>query len=83
MAYQKVCDAHGPPMAGEVLHCAEVLELDWDLDKEELPDPGSGMDHPPLQHMDCPRSGNISQLNPAPVTENPGTGGGCTCAWRV
>lgn len=60
MAYRKVCDVQGAPMAGEALHCAEGLELDWDLDKEELPEPVSCMDQSQMQHVDCQRSGKVN-----------------------
>lgn len=60
MAYRKVCDVQGAPMAGEALHCAEGLELDWDLDKEELPEPGPSMERSQLQHVDCQRSGRVN-----------------------
>lgn len=60
MAYRKVCDVQGTPMAGETLHCAEGLELDWDLDKEELQEPGPSMDHSQMQHVDCQRSGRVN-----------------------
>lgn len=60
MAYRKVCDVQGAPMAGEALHCAEGLELDWDLDKEELPEPGPSMDRSQMQHVECQRSGRAN-----------------------
>lgn len=46
-------------MAEEVLHCAEGLELDWDLDKEELPEPGPSMDRSQMQQVECQRSGRV------------------------
>lgn len=67
MAYRKVCDAHGAPMAEEVLHCAEGLELDWDLDKEELPEPGPSMDRSHMQHVECQRSGSVTVTHQAYV----------------
>lgn len=60
MAYRKVCDVQGGPTAAEALHCAEGLELDWDLDKEEIPKPGPGMDILQMQHVDCQRSGRVN-----------------------
>lgn len=59
MAYRKVCDTQGGPMVGEVLHCSGGLDLDWDLDKEELQEPGPSMDRMQMQHVDCQRSGRI------------------------
>lgn len=59
MAYRKVCDAQGGPMVGEGLHCSGGLDLDWDLDKEELQEPGPSMDRMQMQHVDCQRSGRI------------------------
>lgn len=60
MAYRKVCDVQGAPMAGEALHCTEGLELDWDLDKEELPEPGPSMDCSQMQHVEYQRSGRVN-----------------------
>lgn len=60
MAYRKVCDTQGGPMVGEVLHCSGALDLDWDLDKEELQEPGPSMDRMQMQHIDCQRSGKIA-----------------------
>lgn len=60
MAYRKVCDVQGAPMAGEALHCAAGLELDWDLDQEELPEPGPSTDRSQIQHVDCQRSGGVN-----------------------
>ncbi|XP_062280159.1 inactive N-acetylated-alpha-linked acidic dipeptidase-like protein 2 [Scomber scombrus] len=57
MAYRKVCDAQGGPLVGEVLHCSGSLDLDWDLDKEELQEPGPSMDRVQMQHVECQRSG--------------------------
>lgn len=59
MAYRKVCDTQGGPLVGEVLHCAGGLDLDWDLDKEELQEPGPNMDRMQMQHVDCQRSGGM------------------------
>ena len=59
MAYRKVCDTQGGPMVGEVLHCSGGLDLDWDLDKEELQEPGPSMDRMQMQHVDCQRSGRV------------------------
>uniref|UniRef100_A0A3Q3KZE7 N-acetylated alpha-linked acidic dipeptidase like 2 n=1 Tax=Labrus bergylta TaxID=56723 RepID=A0A3Q3KZE7_9LABR len=56
MAYRKVCDAQGGPLVGEVLHCSGAMDLDWDLDKEELQEPGPSMDRMQMQHVDCQRS---------------------------
>lgn len=60
MAYRKVCDVQGAPMPGEVLHCDEELELDWDLDTEELPEPGPSMDRSQMQQVECQRSGRVN-----------------------
>ncbi|TMS19868.1 Inactive N-acetylated-alpha-linked acidic dipeptidase-like protein 2, partial [Larimichthys crocea] len=68
MAYRKVCDAQGGPMVGEVLHCSGGLDLDWDLDKEELQEPGPSLDRMQMQHVDCPRSG-CSDPGPDPDPE--------------
>lgn len=57
MAYRKVCDAQGGPLDREVLHCSGVLDLDWDLDKEELQEPEPSVDHMQMQHFDRERSG--------------------------
>lgn len=59
MAYRKVCDAQRGPIDGQVLHCAKGLELDWDLDKEELPEAGPSTDRSQMQHVNCQRSGSI------------------------
>ncbi|XP_068564107.1 inactive N-acetylated-alpha-linked acidic dipeptidase-like protein 2 [Cebidichthys violaceus] len=68
MAYRKVCDAQGGPMVSEVMHCSGGLDLDWDLDKEELQEPGPSMDRMQLQHVDCQRSG-CSDPGPDPDPE--------------
>ncbi|KAM9385437.1 inactive N-acetylated-alpha-linked acidic dipeptidase-like protein 2 [Pholidichthys leucotaenia] len=68
MAYRKVCDAQGGPLVGEVLHCSGGLDLDWDLDKEELQEPGPSMDRMQMQHIDCQRSG-CSDPGPDPDPE--------------
>lgn len=60
MAYRKVCDSQSGGMVGEVLHCSGRLDLDWDMDKEELQEPGPSMDRMQMQHVDCQRSGSIS-----------------------
>ncbi|KAJ0032728.1 hypothetical protein NQD34_002809 [Periophthalmus magnuspinnatus] len=52
MAYRKVCDSQGGPLVGEV--CPGALELDWDLDKEELPEAGPDLERLQMQHVDCP-----------------------------
>lgn len=71
MAYRKVCDAQGGPLVGEVLHCAGGLDLDWDLDKEELQEPGPSMDRMQMQHIDCQRSGRIRlNLHVLPISFN-------------
>ncbi|TWW57322.1 Retrotransposon-derived protein PEG10 [Takifugu flavidus] len=57
MAYRKVSDAQGAPM--EVLHCAKGLELDWEMDKEELPEAGPSMDCSQMQHVDFQRSASL------------------------
>lgn len=59
MAYRKVSDTHGGPVVGEVLHCDGGLDLDWNLEKEELPELGPSMDHMQMQHVDSEMSGNI------------------------
>uniref|UniRef100_A0A3Q0RKK4 N-acetylated alpha-linked acidic dipeptidase like 2 n=1 Tax=Amphilophus citrinellus TaxID=61819 RepID=A0A3Q0RKK4_AMPCI len=61
MAYRKVCDVQGGPLVSEVLHCSGGLDLDWDLDKEELQEPGPSMDRMQMQHIDCQRSGEPIQ----------------------
>ncbi|KAM4574246.1 inactive N-acetylated-alpha-linked acidic dipeptidase-like protein 2 isoform 2-T2 [Fundulus diaphanus] len=68
MAYSKVCDAQTGPLDREVLHCSGSLELDWDLDKEELQEPGASIDHTQMQHGDCQRSG-CSDPGPDPDPE--------------
>lgn len=57
MAYRKVCDSQTGPLVGEVLHCSGGLDLDWDLDKEELQDPGPSLDGMQMQHVECQISG--------------------------
>lgn len=57
MAYRKVCDTQGGPLVAEVLRCSGGLDLDWDLDKEELQEPGPDMERLQMQHVDCQRSG--------------------------
>lgn len=57
MAYRKVCDTQAGPLVGEVLHCSGGLDLDWDLDKEDLQEPGPSMDRMQMQHVDCQISG--------------------------
>ncbi|XP_072294093.1 inactive N-acetylated-alpha-linked acidic dipeptidase-like protein 2 [Eucyclogobius newberryi] len=54
MAYRKVCDSQGGPLVGEV--CRGALELDWDLDKEELPEAVPDLERLQMQHVDCPRA---------------------------
>lgn len=54
MAYRKVCDSQGGPLVGEP--CPGALELDWDLDKEELPAAGPDLDRLQTQHVDCQRA---------------------------
>ncbi|KAK7889274.1 hypothetical protein WMY93_024834 [Mugilogobius chulae] len=54
MAYRKVCDSQGGPLVGEV--CPGALELDWDLDKEELPEAGPDLERLQMQHVDRPRA---------------------------
>ncbi|XP_067454051.1 inactive N-acetylated-alpha-linked acidic dipeptidase-like protein 2 isoform X1 [Thunnus thynnus] len=68
MAYRKVCDAQGGPLVGEVLHCSGGLDLDWDLDKEELQEPGPRSDRVQMQHVECQRSG-CSDPGPDPDPE--------------
>ncbi|CAJ1059676.1 inactive N-acetylated-alpha-linked acidic dipeptidase-like protein 2 [Xyrichtys novacula] len=68
MAYRKVCDAQGGPLVGEVLHCSRGLDLDWDLEKEELQEPGPSIDRMQMQHVDCQRSG-CSDPGPDPDPE--------------
>ncbi|XP_029988604.1 inactive N-acetylated-alpha-linked acidic dipeptidase-like protein 2 [Sphaeramia orbicularis] len=68
MAYRKVCDAQGGPLVGEGLHCSGGLDLDWDLEKEELQEPGPGMDRMQMQHVECQRSG-CSDPGPDPDPE--------------
>ncbi|XP_069580769.1 inactive N-acetylated-alpha-linked acidic dipeptidase-like protein 2 [Brachyistius frenatus] len=68
MAYRKVYDAQGGPLVGEVLHCSGGLDLDWDLDKEELQEPGPSMERMQMQHIDCQRSG-CSDPGPDPDPE--------------
>ncbi|XP_034439527.1 inactive N-acetylated-alpha-linked acidic dipeptidase-like protein 2 [Hippoglossus hippoglossus] len=68
MAYRKVCDAQGGPLVGEGLHCSGGLDLDWDLDKEELQEPGPSMDRMQMQHIDCQRSA-CSDPGPDPDPE--------------
>ncbi|KAF3691343.1 Inactive N-acetylated-alpha-linked acidic dipeptidase-like protein 2 [Channa argus] len=62
MAYRKVCDT---PLVGEVLHCSEGLNLDWDLDKQDLQEPEPSMEHMQMQHVDC----QISDPGPDPDPE--------------
>lgn len=57
MAYRKVCDAQGGPLVGEGLQCSGGLDLDWDLDKEELQEPGASMDRMQMQHVERQRPG--------------------------
>ncbi|XP_034035088.1 inactive N-acetylated-alpha-linked acidic dipeptidase-like protein 2 [Thalassophryne amazonica] len=57
MAYRKVCDAQGGPLVGEGLHCSRGLDLDWELEKEELQEPGPSLDPMQMQHAECQRSG--------------------------
>ncbi|TDH08248.1 hypothetical protein EPR50_G00095890 [Perca flavescens] len=64
MAYRKVCDAQGGPMVSEVLHCSGGMDLDWDLEKEELQEPGPSMDRMQTQHMDCQRSDPVPDPDP-------------------
>uniref|UniRef100_A0AAV2KVW5 Inactive N-acetylated-alpha-linked acidic dipeptidase-like protein 2 n=1 Tax=Knipowitschia caucasica TaxID=637954 RepID=A0AAV2KVW5_KNICA len=54
MAYRKVCDSQGGPLVGEA--CPGALELDWDLDKEELPEAVPDRERLQMQHVDCPRA---------------------------
>ncbi|KAG7514082.1 inactive N-acetylated-alpha-linked acidic dipeptidase 2 [Solea senegalensis] len=68
MAYRKVCDTQGGAMVGQVLHCSGGLDLDWDLDKEELQEPGPSMDRMQMQHIDCQRSA-CSDPGPDPDPE--------------
>ncbi|XP_029356847.1 inactive N-acetylated-alpha-linked acidic dipeptidase-like protein 2 isoform X2 [Echeneis naucrates] len=68
MAYRKVYDAQGGPLVGEVLHCSGGLDLDWNLDKEELQEPGPNMERMQMQHVDCQRSG-CSDPGPDPDPE--------------
>lgn len=60
MAYRKVCDAQAGPLVGEALHCSGGLDLDWDLDKEDVQEPGASMDRMQMQHVDCQISGGVS-----------------------
>ncbi|XP_068174930.1 inactive N-acetylated-alpha-linked acidic dipeptidase-like protein 2 [Antennarius striatus] len=72
MAYRKVCDAQGGPMVGEVLHCSEGSDLDWDPDKEELQEPGLSMDRIQTQHVDRQRSaGSDGDPDPDPELMEP------------
>ncbi|XP_067370328.1 inactive N-acetylated-alpha-linked acidic dipeptidase-like protein 2 isoform X2 [Channa argus] len=64
MAYRKVCDT---PLVGEVLHCSEGLNLDWDLDKQDLQEPEPSMEHMQMQHVDC----QISDPGPDPELMEP------------
>ncbi|XP_028300449.1 inactive N-acetylated-alpha-linked acidic dipeptidase-like protein 2 isoform X2 [Gouania willdenowi] len=57
MAYRKVCDSQGAPMAGEALDCAGGLDLDWDLGMVEVQQPDLSVDRVQMQHVDCHRSG--------------------------
>ncbi|XP_029904671.1 inactive N-acetylated-alpha-linked acidic dipeptidase-like protein 2 [Myripristis murdjan] len=68
MAYRKVCDAQGGPLVGEVLQCSGGLDLDWDLDKEELQEPGASMDRMQMQHVERQRPGR-SDPGPDPDPE--------------
>lgn len=54
MAYRKVCDSQGGPLVGEP--CPGALELDWDLDKEEIPAAGQDLERLQTQHVDCQRA---------------------------
>ncbi|XP_041861463.1 inactive N-acetylated-alpha-linked acidic dipeptidase-like protein 2 [Melanotaenia boesemani] len=60
MAYRIVCDAQGGPLDAE--------GLNWDLDKEELQEPGSSIDRMQMQHVDCQSSG-CSDPGPDPDPE--------------
>ncbi|XP_071370155.1 inactive N-acetylated-alpha-linked acidic dipeptidase-like protein 2, partial [Centroberyx affinis] len=68
MAYRKVCDAQGGPLVGEVLQCSGGLDLDWDLNQEELQEPGPSMDRMQMQHVERQRPGR-SDPGPDPDPE--------------
>ncbi|KAK2836036.1 hypothetical protein Q5P01_016520 [Channa striata] len=68
MAYRKVGDTQAGPLVGEVLHCSRGLDLDWDLDKEDLQEPGPSMERMQMQHVDCQISG-CSDPGPDPDPE--------------
>ncbi|KAM3876219.1 inactive N-acetylated-alpha-linked acidic dipeptidase-like protein 2 [Diretmus argenteus] len=55
MAYRKVCDAQGGPLVGEGLQCSGGLDLDWDLDKEELQEPGPSLNRMQMEHVERQR----------------------------
>ncbi|XP_054605582.1 inactive N-acetylated-alpha-linked acidic dipeptidase-like protein 2 isoform X2 [Nothobranchius furzeri] len=64
MAYRKVCDVQGVPLEGEVLHCSQDMDLDWDLNKEELQETGPSIERMQMKHVDCQRSDPGSDPHP-------------------